>query len=122
MNKEHIEVWISALESDEYTQTNNMLRRRYVSVDGRHREAYCALGVAMEVAIKHGVEVASVDWLRGGLSYDVAQWYGFAEHNAKPLVELDDGHEVPVSDLNDNGWTFWDIAQALRAKFLKEGT
>lgn len=125
MNKDRIEAWVSALESGEYTQTQCALRRRILNADDGWRAVhteYCALGVGMKVAQDQGVAIHPSLWNGEVLCPEVARWYGIAEddnpHN--PRVDTTELLEYSVAGLNDEGWTFWDIAQALRTKYLKE--
>lgn len=114
MNRERIEAWVSALESGEYVQVTYAMREPLYDKDDKVvGVGYCALGVGMKVAEQHGMEVVAVDWLPGRFTFEVREWYGLTE--ADPRVGI-----FHVSDLNDNGTSFWDIAQMLRAKYLKE--
>ena len=48
VNKERVELWVQALESDGFKQCQNVMH-----VDDKH----CALGVAVVVALANGVQV-----------------------------------------------------------------
>lgn len=125
MNKDRIEAWVSALESGEYTQTTNLLRRRIIDADqgymAVHTE-YCALGVGMEVARGQGVVIYPNDWKGQVLCLAASEWYGIDGEDDcyNPQVPTTEDLEYSIAGLNDDGWTFWDIAQALRTKYLKE--
>jgi hypothetical protein len=51
----------------------------------------------------------------------VSDWYGI--NDSDPEIELDTQYGpfiTSISGANDDGASFWDIAQALRTKYLKE--
>lgn len=81
----HLHLLIQALRSGEYQQGSG-----YLCENGRH----CCLGVATEVAIKHGVSVSRGQrpHYPGIVSYDgaylyvpvsVQAWYGFLDHSGE---------------------------------------
>lgn len=116
VNRERVELWAQALESDSYRQCTDILRDQ--GVDGLH---HCALGVGMAVAELHGVRVYPLEWELTKLPSQVVKWYGLNE----PDPSLDDPQgldpQFSVLDANDDRkLPFWDIAQLLRAKYLKD--
>lgn len=129
-NRERIELWVNALESDKYPHTRFVMREPIHD----HRDnvvamGYCALGVGQLVAKQHGVETSPVDWTRGHLSPDAVAWYGVESKDPKiGRLTCDCGGQgdcaeplnASVSALNDFGEAPWNIAQLLRAKYLKD--
>jgi hypothetical protein len=123
VNKDRVELFAAALESDRYRQCKGQLR---VLTRG-HVDFHCALGVATQVALDNGLqeelqtwprEVEAV-WRSGALSWQVADWYGWNDTN--PWIDIDLGRgEENIASANDAGVSFWDIAQAIRAKYLKD--
>ena len=103
---------IAALRSGEYKQGKGALARRYV--DGWH---YCVLGVGCEVYIRAGnpLEARSLPSGRrllrlyggspGRLPKAVARWLGLDRWLASNL-----------SNLNDRGLTFAEIADIIEAR------
>jgi hypothetical protein len=114
LNKERVELFLAALENGKYLQCRGALR------DGLMYR--CALGVAVEVALDNGLREElgpqRSEWLFEDVQLDplVVDWYGFG--SIDPSIEIDD--YVPVSTANDAGYSFWDIAQAGRATWLKD--
>ena len=130
VNKERVELFVAALESDGYTQCTGQLRKRTFedSESGNStvmRTSHCALGVATEVALNHSSWIGQVIseenlWRRGDLHPEVAAWYGFED----PMVPLGPGKPGVDADWvggwNDIGASFWEIAQAIRTTYLKD--
>lgn len=115
------ERWLSALRSGEYKQTKNILK---------DDEGFCCLGVLCDLAVKDGV---IGPWYRrepvndytlfsrgfhgegyyedATLPVEVLDWAGLDDSN--PMVDLGDFNPVPISDPNDNGYTFDQIADLI---------
>lgn len=118
VNKVNIALWVQALESDRFKQgTGNLIS----IVNGQ--KFHCCLGVACEIAMEHGVEltmtigdgVVVVGNHDGYLPPAVQDWLGLP---TDPM--LADG--VTAVSANDNrGWTFPEIAAALRKRYLEGG-
>jgi len=118
VNKENMRLFVAALLSGEYEQGRYRLTSLEEDV-ARH----CCLGVACEVALKHGVQmqVESDGYKR---TYDrdtlflpvaVQQWLGVDGANLTVL-----GHSA--SNLNDNLlWTFEQIADGIVQTYELEG-
>lgn len=137
IDKERMELWASALESGEHTRITHSLCEP-LGFDNTHQVTgygYCALGVGQLVAEQHGVEISASEWKVGHLSSRTADWYGLDSTNPILVTSAQtDSSRCPcgeercmadrvsnrVSDLNDSGASFWEIAQLLRAKYLKE--
>ena len=135
VNKDRVELFAAALESDRYRQCRGQLRAMTYdqSVDGI-REAHCALGVATQVALDNGLHAEILEkygrqfsegilgamWTRGDLSPGVAEWYGWGGTNPYLGIDLGSGEEENIASANDFGLSFWQIAQAVRAKWLKD--
>lgn len=113
-NIPRIREWIEALESGDYDQGRYHLR----DIEGR----YCCLGVACDLS---GVG----EWKEEGgvLLYQtfmhvmpdpVMRYYGFDSRYDGGDIEviLEDG-ETTLSNLNDSGYKFAEIAQILRKHF-----
>lgn len=126
LNKDRVELFLAALEGEGYTQCINTLR-----TITRGEEENCALGVATHVALNNGLRqeletefgtltqgFMDVLFDGGDLSPCVAIWYGFSTED--PILAQHNGNWRSVAGLNDSGWTFWDIAQAGRARWLKD--
>jgi hypothetical protein len=104
VNKERLEVWINALESDEFEQ----VKEAYFG--DRTNEA-CALGVGLITRER----ILSVEKDSSNLPtvlrvIGLLRFYGISDKDAGPIISLND----------DDGASFWEIAQFLREKYLKE--
>lgn len=130
LRQDRVELFLTALESGDYTQCKGSLRA--ASLFEPHKPwRHCALGVATDVALENGLMEAlsggevpeavieSRLFDSGSLDETVLNWYGF-DSSDPWLARADEGELRTVSSLNDNGWTFWDIAQAGRARWLKD--
>jgi hypothetical protein len=122
VNKERVELFVAALESDKYKQCTGQLRRPLVDTTWEKRYyTHCALGVATEVALLHEPALRTIAelelWNRGDLHEAVTAWYGFEESGVD--ISPDHGPDW-VGGWNDYGGTFWEIAQAVRTKYLKD--
>ena len=104
--------WVEALESGKYKQGD-----QYLCVGDR----YCCLGVACELAgvektVIHGI--TRFDGWSTVLPNDVMREYGF-KGDTGPNGEYfkgDTGEEYrSLASMNDNGMTFQEIADAVRA-------
>jgi hypothetical protein len=121
VNKERVELWAQALESERYVQCYGNLRVRGM-LDVRH----CAYGVAVEVALANGCRVRpSVAWDRNSLCREIVDWYGFKTNriHIRVTVPQEPSYEtlMDVETVNDHlRLPFWDIAQAIRTKYLKD--
>lgn len=100
MNVEAMTKWIEALEdpANEKRQIRGQLCDDHGGV--------CALGLANEV-------FAQINWVPGG-NHLAPMFFVKSETSRTGFFG--------VAYLNDAGWSFWDIAQALRATHLKENT
>jgi hypothetical protein len=125
VNKERVELLCQALESGEYQQCQDQLRKPALFTGDW---SYCALGVATRVALDNWqapqwwtkIERDGFDyelWAYADLSVEIMEWYGF--RNSDPLINLND-KPVTIAGANDLGNDFWTIAQALRATYLKD--
>lgn len=120
INKERVELFLAALESGDYRQCKARLRDRHLFND---LEVHCALGVATDVALKNGLQANESVWNTSLLDERVSTWYGFSDDEFEdndPIILVNDELGESVSVLNDAGWSFWDIAQAGRAHWLKD--
>lgn len=136
INKENMEKWIQALESDKHQQCRGTLRQAAqehgyvvtfsatgsVQIFGPTPEMHCALGIGVLVALQHGVEECDNEgrwvWDWSDLAPPVRQFYGLESSDPKITI---DGHRTNIINHNDDrGHSFWTIAQAMRAEFLKD--
>lgn len=117
---ENAQNWVEALESGEYAQGEGWL-----CADG----AFCCLGVACDLAVKAGVEIAvdrrSVTTRHGDrilTSYGrietrlprlVMDWLGLASDDGCPA---DGGYADSLMVMNDGGKTFAEIAAVIRSE------
>jgi hypothetical protein len=81
---------------------------------------FCALGIVDLCAVEQGVVVwSNVVWAYPYLDPQAQLFYGF-EHG-DPWINLPNGEQVSIVAANDDlVMSFWDIAQAIRATYLKE--
>lgn len=122
MNAEIKAQWVAALRSGEYRQGEGMLH--HVRDDN-----YCCLGVLCDLASKAGVEVyVSVEFNR--TSYDgnahslppsVQEWAWLDSElpevglSTAAVLEVGGSEDEPahLAGLNDNGWSFEQIADQI---------
>jgi hypothetical protein len=101
------ELWVQALESGAYDRGTGQL-----AYDHNGQRQFCCLGVACEVAIKHGVIARYDDGDETLDHYDlVREWLGLADSEGC----YDGGDRSLISD-NDSGYTFREIAATIRAE------
>jgi len=136
VNKDRVELFAAALESDGFKQCKGRLREEIFTEWPPKKVilGHCALGVATQVALDNGLYAEIVEkygrqfsegilramWTRGDLSPGVAEWYGWGGTNPYLGIDLGSGEEENIASANDAGVSFWDIAQAVRAKWLKD--
>lgn len=131
MNQEIKARWLEALRSGEFKQTNGYLSIQSAIPDDDQFDGYCCLGVLCEIAVADGVVVKQRvgensffeygnpekdDWDYSVLPLSVREWAGLQEAN--PSVNaLDKDADAdlmdfwcPISEPNDNGSTFSQIA------------
>jgi hypothetical protein len=128
-NKDNLRLWVAALRSGEYRQTDAALNK--------DDKSFCCLGVACEVAMKHGISlkkepaVGQASVTTTAMAYDgsddylptaVRKWLGIAHRD--PLLEKDDfGYKRTAAVCNDEGYDFLEIADLIEKKWkLKEKT
>lgn len=121
-NKERVELWAQALESDRYQQCYGELR--LAVLEGfdisRTKTLHCALGVGIAVALANGCE-DQYAWHDVRFGPEVLAWYGFDHWNHDVLLKIDDDQLVGAIHVNDElKLSFWEIAQAIRATYLKD--
>jgi hypothetical protein len=120
MNPEIKDRWLRALRSGEYRQGRGRLKGTS-TFDGSAR--YCCLGVLCELAVQDGVIPApeetgprSLYGSDGELTWSdlptsVAAWAGLDDHDPAPAT----GRKL--SDRNDDGWSFEDLANLIEKDF-----
>lgn len=139
MNPEIKERWLIALRSGEYKQTDGYLNIQRPSPDADpagilRGNGYCCLGVLCELAVADGViekrhspegdffeygNPEENDWDYSVLPGSVKSWAGLSDPNPyvndiSEDVDFDDSeHWVPISEPNDNGSNFEEIAQMI---------
>lgn len=128
VNRERMKLWIDALRSGGYDQGHGQLR-----CNG----SWCCLGVAIDVAMQHGVDVPVetipdreahllaeetrgylYDGQSGHLPVQVRDWYGLNERN--PMMGFDELFTSATSANDCAGKTFEEIADALERTYLNE--
>jgi hypothetical protein len=115
-NKENIKIWVAALRSGDYKQIAHFLSRN---------NKFCCVGVACELAIANKVNVQrnsvrSIDGRHITVGYgienctcgvnfpqELCDWLGLN----KTILSR-------YADLNDNGMSFADIADAIEKAYL----
>lgn len=121
VNREHVQLLVDALRSGEYPQFRGALHKI--------NDGFCCLGVACEVAIKHGLVVTKgqLDGSSDYITYDndsaclprsVVEWYGFEVAN--PWLITDDfAFPMAAAVVNDSmNKTFNEIADLFEGTFL----
>jgi hypothetical protein len=100
INKENLELWINALESDEFEQITGY------NYDGENRA--CTIGVGFIVAER----ARQRHW----------KFYGFDPgQNGMDLMLTYKGQTASIIYLNDLAkLSFWEIAQLMREQYLKD--
>ncbi len=128
MRQEVKEKWLAALRSGNYTQAQGRLRVG---------DSFCCLGVLCDLAIADGVAIRwgeEVAWGEGivpivpreypegedllnlsVLPDIVIEWAGLPEYTGNPDLryEYQDENRVALAVLNDNGFTFEQIADLI---------
>jgi hypothetical protein len=129
-NKENIEKWCAALEAMGDRQCIGALRDYVLSGNGEYVEQNCAAGIGVLVALENGLpenvtyetllfngnRISENAWDDSALPDWIAVWYGVHKN---PFIIID-GRRDGVTQHNDSGASFWDIAQGLRARYLKD--
>lgn len=98
-------MWVAALRSGEYRQGAGLLHSPDTGT-------YCCLGVACDLAVKHGV-IKSYDGYEavlGGTARPVVQWLGLSDDSAGY-----DGGRGQLTYDNDVGKTFAEIADIIES-------
>jgi len=109
------EAWFEALESGEYEQNDEKLRK----ASFYEGYSYCCLGVACEIS-KLGEWTNNNVYRVGDESNDVwlvsavQNWLGLVSDTGEPSDYGYDGAADSLIQLNDSGWTFEQIAHQLR--------
>lgn len=120
MNQDIKQRWVAALRSGEYKQGTNWLCKN---------GEFCCLGVLSDLAVKDGVISARPsEWDEATTYFDnepallpeaVAEWAGLpcAEDGPleDPVVQVG-GVEKGLSELNDEGMTFTELADIIEEK------
>lgn len=112
MNRKVKSLWVAALLSDEYKQTQGELR---------NNKGYCCLGVLCDLHSKatglkwetnsYGDFVYGADEQGMDLPFEVISWAGLASHNpaiSHSLVGLSN-----LGNINDTGYVFKVIAELI---------
>lgn len=107
--------WLAALESGDFSQCRDALQIE-------HR--YCCLGVACEVAERHGVTVYRMDGALSGQDLTdqsplIKAAFGFESHMGGYVTYK--GMTRPLTELNDEGVSFQTIAGLVREQWLAPG-
>jgi hypothetical protein len=131
VNKERVELWAQALESEKYVQCHGAMKLEpgekspYLGESPilLNQVRHCVLGVAEEVARLNDLQVPFAS--TSGVWPDaVIEWYGFDDPDPLLVIEGEEyegGGTFSVSYINDvHRLPFWDIAQLIRATYLKD--
>lgn len=132
MKKEVADLWIAALESGEYKQTQGALQLKYeyTNSGGKVRpQGHCCLGVLCEIAIKQGLSIpvdrmshevmVGYDGERGVLPKSVMTWAGMQSDTGDIKRHEKSEDTIILTDQNDSGKTFKEIAQIIRDNWEK---
>lgn len=131
-NKERIELLCRELESTKVQQCGGRLREPHSELTAtgkviKHPDMMCVWGIATELALQHGVETQVHPWCSSIPQPEIVEWF-FGPGVSYTDVEIEHqpvGHIGPfigsIMDWNDDyNISFWDMAQGLRAKYLKD--
>jgi hypothetical protein len=110
MNQQVKQKWVDALKSGDYQQTRAALK---------DQSGFCCLGVLCDLYSKETGE----DWVQDGRNYRffendkfppiaVCDWAGFV-NTSNPKVEYGE-ERLPLTDLNDTGKSFKEIAAIIQ--------
>lgn len=103
MKKQHAKKWIKALRSGKYKQTKNKLR---------NNGGFCCLGVLDEIFPKKQ--------LSGGDFNFLENYERIGLHSSDGELLGDDGYyNTSLSFLNDNGFTFDEIADVIQIEYVE---
>ena len=111
VNKERLEKWVAALE----TQPERQVKGSYIRGDGM-----CAVGVGIDVFLQEtqGKRLTTVRSLAGSpFVCAVQQWYGIDQLHLR-VQNPERDCKTSISVLNDHGVTFPEIAQLIRKEYL----
>lgn len=105
VNKERVELFAQALESDQYQQCTAALRKRLPNETGTGMtQFHCVIGVGIAVALANGCKIPEY-W---GNPFDdfalpefIQEWYGFDSHD--PALSIDSEDLVYAGEKSD--WT-----------------
>lgn len=129
-SKANMRLVVAALRSDEFTQGQGFLKVQLL--DGTYR--HCCLGVACEIAMRHGVELDVVKFsdqsMEGKIGFRfngngsdlpvaVRQWLGVSSN---PCVDPEDAWTTAVAANDAHNWDFGRIADGFERTYgLLEG-
>lgn len=131
-NSERVRKLVKALRSGRFMQGTRKLRGKDLDRD----DYYCCLGVACEVAMENGLPLSTriigADFGKSIFSYSdpldqsdyswrvlprtVQTWYEFSETD--PLVNLEWWQSSTLAHLNDDGFSFTEIADIIERNFI----
>lgn len=119
MKREVMEKWVHALRHGNYGQTYGTLREEFEP--GQH--AYCVLGVLCDLYDKE--QHPQESWTEGGKRYlqaigclpnAVRKWAELESSDPELYCKDSGGHEY-ISELNDSGWSFGTLADAIEGEW-----
>lgn len=123
MKTEIKKLWVKTLRSGEYKQGRNRLKSQS---DYDDTVRHCCLGVLCEIAIKNGVNIPTsswrntdtlTEWIFGADERaefppdEIVKWAGLECDN--PMVKDQYDTSTTLSDLNDTGHSFSEIADII---------
>lgn len=126
MHENKARLLTAALRSGEFPQTKTALCRLTAEADPDRPIGFCCLGVACELALRNGVEMATE--VRSGLKFyntqsgfmpqQVMEFFDFysrkgATRNGSQVV----GHHASLASANDSDVSFADIADYIDANY-----
>lgn len=132
---ENVTKWIKALRSGEFKQGDGFLKAYRLNEDGTQTSdiSYCCLGVLSEIQKvpsslldddgAHVFEYYFQDERQSVRcrEYPSVEWFknitGFTD-DANGWLWNDGEHEIDLAELNDNGYTFDQIANVIEKKLL----
>lgn len=101
--KEAFNHWLSALESDEYYQTTDVLRSVVQRIDGEPTLAFCCLGVLCDLVAKDGgpqwEDDVFMDHYDTQLPPAIRDDMGLTDHDCEALIDMNDGHDASFKQI-----------------------